>query len=92
MERIWFYSTSPAVSLTTQEPNIAPQINPENRKIRLKAVKMRLAYQYRIRPTKQQIATFEHWLELCRRQYNYRLAERFNWRDFGLTSYTKLLF
>lgn len=40
---------------------------------------MRLAYQYRLRPTKQQIATFENWLELCRRQYNYRLAERFNW-------------
>ncbi len=40
---------------------------------------MRLAYQYRLRPTKQQTATFEHWLELCRRQYNYRLAERFNW-------------
>ncbi|WP_315787943.1 transposase [Fischerella sp. JS2] len=40
---------------------------------------MRLAYQYRLRPTKQQIATFERWLELCRRQYNYRLAERFNW-------------
>lgn len=40
---------------------------------------MRIAYQYRLRPTKQQIATFENWLELCRRQYNYRLAERFNW-------------
>jgi putative transposase len=40
---------------------------------------MRLAYQYRLRPTSQQIATFENWLELCRRQYNYRLAERFNW-------------
>ncbi|MBW4677757.1 MAG: transposase [Desmonostoc geniculatum HA4340-LM1] len=40
---------------------------------------MRLTYQYRLRPTKQQIATFESWLELCRRQYNYRLAERFNW-------------
>jgi putative transposase len=40
---------------------------------------MRLAYQYRLRLNKQQIATFEHWLELCRRQYNYRLAERFNW-------------
>jgi len=40
---------------------------------------MRLAYQYRLRPTLQQIATFESWLELCRRQYNYRLAERFNW-------------
>ncbi|MEH1960615.1 MAG: transposase [Nostoc sp.] len=42
---------------------------------------MRLAYQYRLRPTSQQIATFESWLELCRRQYNYRLAERFNWWD-----------
>ncbi|MBD2297318.1 RNA-guided endonuclease TnpB family protein [Nostoc sp. FACHB-190] len=40
---------------------------------------MRIAYQYRLRPTKQQIATFEQWLELCRRQYNYRLGERFNW-------------
>ncbi len=40
---------------------------------------MRLAYQYRLRPTKQQIATFEDWLELCRRQYNLLLAERFNW-------------
>lgn len=40
---------------------------------------MRIAYQYRLRLTKQQIATFESWLELCRRQYNYRLAERFNW-------------
>ncbi|WP_225225671.1 RNA-guided endonuclease InsQ/TnpB family protein [Komarekiella delphini-convector] len=40
---------------------------------------MRLAYQYRLRPTSQQIARFENWLDLCRRQYNYRLAERFNW-------------
>lgn len=40
---------------------------------------MRLTHQYRLRLTKQQIATFEEWLELCRRQYNYRLAERFNW-------------
>ncbi|WP_242044920.1 RNA-guided endonuclease InsQ/TnpB family protein [Anabaena azotica] len=40
---------------------------------------MRLTYQYRLRLTKKQIATFEHWIELCRRQYNYRLAERFNW-------------
>ncbi|MFN6570622.1 RNA-guided endonuclease InsQ/TnpB family protein [Dendronalium sp. ChiSLP03b] len=42
---------------------------------------MRLAYQYRLRLTKQQIATLLHWLELCRRQYNYRLAERFNWYE-----------
>jgi putative transposase len=40
---------------------------------------MRLTYQYRLRPTKQQIATLKNWLDLCCRQYNYRLAERFNW-------------
>lgn len=44
---------------------------------------MRLTYQYRIRPNKQQIAMMETWLELCRRQYNYRLAERFNWWDMN---------
>ena len=37
---------------------------------------MRTAYQYRLRLTKLQQATVDHWLELCRRQYNYRLAER----------------
>jgi putative transposase len=42
---------------------------------------MRTAYQYRLRLTKQQQATIDHWLELCRRQYNYRLAERFNWYE-----------
>ncbi|MBD2505576.1 RNA-guided endonuclease InsQ/TnpB family protein [Anabaena azotica] len=40
---------------------------------------MRLTYQYRLRLTKKQVDTFENWIELCRRQYNYRLAERFNW-------------
>jgi putative transposase len=32
-----------------------------------------------LRLTKLQQATIDLWLELCRRQYNYRLAERFNW-------------
>ncbi|MDY7004640.1 MAG: transposase [Cyanobacteriota bacterium] len=40
---------------------------------------MRTAYQYRLRPNKEQIATIEMWLELLRRQYNYRLGERFSW-------------
>jgi putative transposase len=40
---------------------------------------MRTAYQYRLRLTKQQQSTIDLWIELCRRQYNYRLAERFNW-------------
>jgi putative transposase len=40
---------------------------------------MRTAYQYQLRLTKQQQSTIALWIELCRRQYNYRLAERFSW-------------
>lgn len=40
---------------------------------------MRLTYKYTLKPTKPQIATFQTWLELCRRQYNYRLGQRFDW-------------
>ena len=40
---------------------------------------MRTAYQYKLRPNKDQIATIELWFELLRRQYNYRLGERFSW-------------
>ncbi|WP_366557736.1 transposase [Okeania sp. SIO1I7] len=40
---------------------------------------MRTAYQYKLRPNKEQVATIEMWLELLRRQYNYRLGERFSW-------------
>ena len=42
---------------------------------------MRTAYQYRLRPTSSQITLMSEWLELLRRQYNYRLAERFNWYE-----------
>ncbi|GGA01126.1 helix-turn-helix domain-containing protein [Okeania sp. KiyG1] len=40
---------------------------------------MRTAYQYKLKPNKDQIATIELWLDLLRRQYNYRLGERFSW-------------
>lgn len=40
---------------------------------------MQLTYKYRIKPTKAQLVTIEKHLELCRRQYNYRLGERFRW-------------
>ena len=40
---------------------------------------MRTAYQYKLRPNKEQLATIEMWLELLRLQYNYRLGERFSW-------------
>ena len=47
---------------------------------------MRVAYQYKLRPNKQQIETLENWLNLLRRQYNYRLGERFNWYEQNRTS------
>ncbi|WP_366557646.1 helix-turn-helix domain-containing protein [Okeania sp. SIO1I7] len=40
---------------------------------------MRTAYQYKLRPNKEQLATIEMWLELLRRQYNYRLGQQFSW-------------
>ncbi|MGD1716612.1 RNA-guided endonuclease InsQ/TnpB family protein [Dapis sp. BLCC M172] len=40
---------------------------------------MRTAYQYKLKPNKEQIATIELWLNLLLRQYNYRLGERFSW-------------
>ncbi len=47
---------------------------------------MRVAYQYKLRPNKQQIEAFENWLNLLRRQYNYRLGERFNWYEQNRSS------
>ena len=40
---------------------------------------MQLTYKYRLKPTKHQKVTIATHLELCRRQYNYRLGERFKW-------------
>lgn len=40
---------------------------------------MIISYQYKLRPTPKQVTTIDEWLELLRRQHNYRLAERFNW-------------
>ena len=42
---------------------------------------MRITHQYRLRPTIDQIAHMESWLNLLRRQYNYRLHERFDGYD-----------
>ena len=38
---------------------------------------MQLTYKYTLRPTKHQALTITTHLELCRRQYNYRLGDRF---------------
>jgi len=40
---------------------------------------MRLAYQYRILPTSEQRAELSRWLNMLRWQYNWMLAERFQW-------------
>ncbi|NEO89860.1 MAG: transposase [Moorea sp. SIO3G5] len=42
---------------------------------------MRLAYQYRLRPTKNQVTKLEKWLDMLRCQYNYLLADRFDWYE-----------
>ncbi|MEO8891510.1 MAG: transposase [Coleofasciculaceae cyanobacterium] len=42
---------------------------------------MRAAYQYKLRPTKQQATELERWLSMLCAQYNYLLADRFNWYE-----------
>ncbi len=42
---------------------------------------MRCAYKFKLKPQKEQAVTLDRWLELCRRQYNYRLGERFDWYE-----------
>ncbi|MCV3214601.1 transposase, partial [Plectonema radiosum NIES-515] len=42
---------------------------------------MRTSYQYKLKPTKQQIIELDRWLSMLRAQYNYMLADRFNWYD-----------
>lgn len=49
----------------------------------LKLKMMITAYQYRLRPTAIQIQQMESWLELLRKQYNHRLAERFDWYEMN---------
>lgn len=40
---------------------------------------MRTAYQYKLRPTKQQSVEIDRWLSMLCAQYNYLLADRFDW-------------
>lgn len=42
---------------------------------------MKMTYNYKLKPSKYQIAKFPNWLELCRRQYNHRLGQRFDWYE-----------
>lgn len=47
---------------------------------------MKLCYRYKLKPTSEQKAMMIKWLNLCRRQYNFRLAERFRWWESTRTS------
>ncbi|MGK7949327.1 MAG: RNA-guided endonuclease InsQ/TnpB family protein [Xenococcaceae cyanobacterium] len=40
---------------------------------------MRIAHQYKLKPNKEQKARLNRWLNMLRHQYNYLLAERFDW-------------
>ena len=42
---------------------------------------MRISYQYRIKPTKEQVDKIDKTLEMLRCQYNYLLAQRFDWYE-----------
>ncbi|MDJ0800049.1 MAG: transposase [Calothrix sp. MO_167.B12] len=42
---------------------------------------MRTSYQYKIKPTKLQRETIDNTLEMLRHQYNYLLAQRFDWYE-----------
>ncbi|WP_414549593.1 RNA-guided endonuclease InsQ/TnpB family protein [Anabaena sp. CCY 0017] len=42
---------------------------------------MRTAYQYKLRPSKQQEIEIDRWLSMLCAQYNYLLADRFNWYE-----------
>lgn len=47
---------------------------------------MKIAYQYRLKPTYEQRRLMSHWLTLLRYQYNWLLAERFDWWEMNRTS------
>ncbi|NEP52725.1 MAG: transposase, partial [Moorea sp. SIO3C2] len=42
---------------------------------------MRIAYQYRLKPTKHQQVKIDHWLSMLCAQYNYLLTDRLRWYE-----------
>ncbi|MEH2026894.1 RNA-guided endonuclease InsQ/TnpB family protein [Nostoc sp.] len=42
---------------------------------------MRTSYQYRLKPTKKQAEIIDNTLDMLRCQYNYQLAQRFDWYE-----------
>jgi putative transposase len=46
-------------------------------------IKMKISYQYKIKPTKEQSEKIDRTLEMLRFQYNYLLAQRFDWDEMN---------
>ncbi|MEO0538547.1 MAG: transposase [Cyanobacteria bacterium P01_A01_bin.123] len=44
---------------------------------------MKIAYQYRLRPTHEQRCQMSRWLDMLRCQYNWQLADRFDWWEMN---------
>ncbi|MGL5875368.1 MAG: RNA-guided endonuclease InsQ/TnpB family protein [Xenococcaceae cyanobacterium] len=44
---------------------------------------MKQAYQYKLLPNSKQRQEIDRWLEMLRYQYNYLLADRFNWWNYN---------
>jgi putative transposase len=44
---------------------------------------MKISYQYKIKPTKEQAGKIDKTLEMLRCQYNYLLAQRFEWYEMN---------
>ena len=42
---------------------------------------MRTSYQYRLKPTKKQAEIIDNTLDMLRHQYNFQLAQRFDWQE-----------
>jgi putative transposase len=40
---------------------------------------LNMTYEYKLEPTPQQAQTFNQWLEVCRKVWNYALRERKDW-------------
>jgi len=40
---------------------------------------MNLTFEYKLEPTNEQVLLMDEWLEVCRKVYNYALAERRDW-------------
>lgn len=47
---------------------------------------MRISYQYRLKPTTEQESLMLRWLGMLRHQYNWLLAEQFNWYEQNRSS------